>query len=35
MLSNWHDGHLVFAHLKLGPQFMASLRKDKVPVVPT
>jgi oxalate decarboxylase len=25
---------LVNAHLKLGPQFMASLRKDKVPVVP-
>jgi oxalate decarboxylase len=26
---------LVTAHLKLGPQFMTSLRKDKVPVVPT
>ena len=25
---------LVNAHLKLGPQFMASLRKNKVPVVP-
>jgi oxalate decarboxylase len=25
---------LVTAHLKLGPQFMTSLRKDKVPVVP-
>jgi oxalate decarboxylase len=25
---------LVSAHLKLGPQFMAALRKDKVPVVP-
>jgi oxalate decarboxylase len=25
---------LVNAHLKLGPQFAASLRKDKVPVVP-
>jgi oxalate decarboxylase len=25
---------LVNAHLKLGPQFMASLRKEKVPVVP-
>jgi oxalate decarboxylase len=25
---------LVNAHLKIGPQFMASLRKDKVPVVP-
>jgi oxalate decarboxylase len=25
---------LVSAHLKLGPQFMTSLRKDKVPVVP-
>jgi oxalate decarboxylase len=26
---------LVNAHLKLGPQFVASLRKGKVPVVPT
>ena len=25
---------LVSAHLKLGPQFMGALRKDKVPVVP-
>jgi oxalate decarboxylase len=25
---------LVTAHLKLGPQFMSALRKDKVPVVP-
>jgi hypothetical protein len=25
---------LVSPHLKLGPQFMGALRKDKVPVVP-
>jgi len=25
---------LASAHLKLGPQFMAALRKEKVPVVP-
>jgi oxalate decarboxylase len=25
---------LVSAHLKLGPRFLAELRKDKIPVVP-